>query len=211
MRPLRLPTPAGGFCFARNTLPCEPPSFPPDLIRDVASRRTFAIISHPDAGQDDADREAAAVRRRDPAGRHGQVAQERASCDVRLDGGREAARHLGDELGDAIPVRRAHGEPARHARPRGLLRGHVPRADRRRRSRHGHRRGEGCRSADDQAARRVPPARHADHHVRQQDGPRGARAAGAARPRSSRCCSSTARRSPGRSAWARRSAASTIC
>ena len=27
------------------------PSFPPDLLRDVASRRTFAIISHPDAGK----------------------------------------------------------------------------------------------------------------------------------------------------------------
>ena len=25
--------------------------FPPDLIRDVARRRTFAIISHPDAGK----------------------------------------------------------------------------------------------------------------------------------------------------------------
>jgi peptide chain release factor 3 len=24
--------------------------FPPDLVRDVALRRTFAIISHPDAG-----------------------------------------------------------------------------------------------------------------------------------------------------------------
>ena len=27
------------------------PTFPPDLVRDVASRRTFAIISHPDAGK----------------------------------------------------------------------------------------------------------------------------------------------------------------
>jgi len=27
------------------------PSFPPDLLRDVAKRRTFAIISHPDAGK----------------------------------------------------------------------------------------------------------------------------------------------------------------
>ena len=25
--------------------------FPPDLLRDVARRRTFAIISHPDAGK----------------------------------------------------------------------------------------------------------------------------------------------------------------
>ena len=27
------------------------PSLPPDLVRDVAKRRTFAIISHPDAGK----------------------------------------------------------------------------------------------------------------------------------------------------------------
>ena len=27
------------------------PSYPPDLVRDVAKRRTFAIISHPDAGK----------------------------------------------------------------------------------------------------------------------------------------------------------------
>ena len=25
--------------------------FPPDLVRDVALRRTFAIITHPDAGK----------------------------------------------------------------------------------------------------------------------------------------------------------------
>jgi peptide chain release factor 3 len=29
----------------------DQPSFPPDLLRDVAKRRTFAIISHPDAGK----------------------------------------------------------------------------------------------------------------------------------------------------------------
>ncbi len=29
----------------------SPSSFPPDLVRDVARRRTFAIISHPDAGK----------------------------------------------------------------------------------------------------------------------------------------------------------------
>src|SRR6202162_4241136 len=27
-------------------------TFPPDLVRDVAQRRTFAIISHPDAGKE---------------------------------------------------------------------------------------------------------------------------------------------------------------
>ena len=135
----------------------------------------------PGRGQDDAHRKAAALRRRDPDGGHRQGAQERAPRDVGLDGGGKAARHLGDELGDAVRVRRPHDQPARHARPRGLLRGHLSRADRGRRGGHGDRRGQGCRGADDQAARGVPAARHADHHVRQQDGPRGARAAGAAR------------------------------
>ena len=39
---------AGGVCFpaAMNTV-----NFPADLVRDVAKRRTFAIISHPDAGK----------------------------------------------------------------------------------------------------------------------------------------------------------------
>jgi len=39
---------AGGIAFqAMNS----PQPFPPDLLRDVAKRRTFAIISHPDAGK----------------------------------------------------------------------------------------------------------------------------------------------------------------
>ena len=43
-RSRRLPLPAGGIFYER-------PHFPPDLVRDVATRRTFAIISHPDAGK----------------------------------------------------------------------------------------------------------------------------------------------------------------
>ena len=39
------------FLFSRATLSMRAPSFPPDLVRDVARRRTFAIISHPDAGK----------------------------------------------------------------------------------------------------------------------------------------------------------------
>src|SRR5213078_1099998 len=42
--------------FRRSMRPLAPypmnaPSFPADLVRDVAQRRTFAIISHPDAGK----------------------------------------------------------------------------------------------------------------------------------------------------------------
>jgi peptide chain release factor 3 len=39
---------AGGFYFGRLV---NASSFPADLVRDVARRRTFAIISHPDAGK----------------------------------------------------------------------------------------------------------------------------------------------------------------
>jgi peptide chain release factor 3 len=54
----RLPDPAGGFCFcakasasAAHPEPMDKIAFPSDLVRDVAKRRTFAIISHPDAGK----------------------------------------------------------------------------------------------------------------------------------------------------------------
>jgi peptide chain release factor 3 len=39
------------------------------VAQEAARRRTFAIIAHPDAGQDHADGEAAAEGRRHPAGR----------------------------------------------------------------------------------------------------------------------------------------------
>jgi peptide chain release factor 3 len=59
----RLPLPAGGFLFfvehgtarRRSARACCYPmnatTLPADLVRDVARRRTFAIISHPDAGK----------------------------------------------------------------------------------------------------------------------------------------------------------------
>ena len=47
----RLPSPAGGFCFAMPDFAMNETSFSADLVRDVARRRTFAIISHPDAGK----------------------------------------------------------------------------------------------------------------------------------------------------------------
>ena len=41
--------------------------------------------------------------------------------------------------------------------------------------RHGDRRRQGHRAAHAEAVRGLPPARHPDRHLRQQDGPRGAR------------------------------------
>ena len=153
------------------------PSLPPDLLRDVAQRRTFAIISHPDAGKTTLTEKlllfggaiqlAGTVKARKSA-RH-------ATSDWM-----EVEKQRGISVTSSVmqfDVRRPHDQPARHAGPPGLLRGHLPRADRGRRRGDGDRRREGRRGADDQAARGVPAARHADHHVRQQDGPRGARAA----------------------------------
>ena len=199
------------FLFWGTEVSMNAATFPADLVRDVAKPPHVRDHFASGRGQDHADREAAAVRRRDPAGRHGEGAQERAPRDVGLDGSRKAARHFGHELGDAVRLRRPHDQPARHAGPPGFLRGHVPRADRRRRGGDGHRRGQGRGGADDQAARGVPAAQHADHHVRQQDGPRSARAAGAARGDRVGAGDRLRADHAGRSAWARRSAACSTC
>ena len=97
-------------------------------------------------------------------------AQERPPRDFRLAGDREAARHLGGQLSDAVHLRRLRDQPARYPRPPGFFRGHLPRADRGGRGGDGGGRGQGRGSADHQAAGSVPPAQHADHHLHQQDG-----------------------------------------
>ena len=131
--------------------------------------------------QDHADREAAAVRRRDPARRRGQGARRSPARAQRLDEGRARARHLGDDVGDDVRLRGLHVQPARHAGPRGLQRGHLPHADRGRLGGHGDRRREGHRDPDPQAVRGLPAARRADRDVHQQDGSRGPRSVRAAR------------------------------
>ena len=157
----------------------------------IARRRTFAIISHPDAGKTTLTEKlllfggaiqlAGAVKAR---GEHRRAR-------VGLDEGRARARHLGHHVGDDVRLRRLHVQPARHARPRGFLRGHLPHADRRRLGGDGDRRRQGHRDADAQAVRGLPPARRADHHLHQQDGPRRPRPVRAARRDRARACSST--------------------
>ncbi len=127
-------------------------------------------------GQDHADREAAAVRRRDPDGGCGEGPQSEPTREIRLDAARAGARHLGNLVGDAVPLRRRAHQPARHAGSRGLLRGHVSNADGGRQRAHGDRRGERRRGADDQAHGGVPSANHADHQLREQARPRRPRA-----------------------------------
>ena len=131
--------------------------------------------------QDDADREAAAVRGRDRAGRRRARPQGPPARDVRLDGARAAARHLDHVRRARVRARRAAHVAPRHAGPQGLQRRHVSRAHRRRQRGDGDRRGQRRRGADAQAVRGVPPAPAADSHLHQQVRPSGegsARAAG---------------------------------
>ena len=119
---------------------------------------------------------------------------------VGLDGARAAARHLDHLDRAAVPVPRLRRQPARHARPPRLLRGHLPGAGRRRRRGHGARRGQGHRAPDAQAVRGVPGARPAAAHLHQQVGPARAATRSSCSTRSRRRSASRPRRSPGRSA-----------
>ena len=76
-------------------------SRPLSIAREVERRRTFAIISHPDAGKTTHDREAPALRRCAARGRRGAGQESGAKhADQRLARAGEAARHLGQQLGD---------------------------------------------------------------------------------------------------------------
>ena len=122
--------------------------------------------------QDHADRKAAAVRRRHQLRRPGQGQGRAAQHPLRLDEDRARARHLGGHLGDDLRVRGPGLQSSGHAGPRGLQRGHLSHADRGRFRGHGDRRRQGHRGAHAQAVRGLPSARHPDHHLHQQDGPR---------------------------------------
>ena len=96
--------------------PIDRPPIDESARDEVARRRTFAIISHPDAGKTTlteklllfggAIQMAGTVKGR-KAARHATSDWMRA---------RAAARHLGDLERDAVPLRGAHRQPARHAR-----------------------------------------------------------------------------------------------
>ena len=90
-------------------------------------------------------------------------------------------------------------------------RGHLPHADGGRRRGDGAGRRQGHRGADPEAVRGLPPARHPDRHLHQQDGPRGAATRSSCSTRSRRSWRSTRRRSTGRSAAAGDSTACSTC
>ena len=164
------------------------------LAREVARRRTFAIISHPDAGKTTLTEKlllyagaielAGAVRgRQDPAARR-----------LRLDGDGAAARHLDQRRGARVRARRAPRHAARHAGPPGLQRRHLPHAARRRQRRDGARRRQGHRAADAQAVRGLPRARPAGAHLHQQARSAGDAIRSSCSTRSSACSASRPRR-----------------
>jgi hypothetical protein len=126
----------------------------------------------PRRGQDDADREVPALRRRDPDGRTGARQGRGAAHALGLHEDGAGSRHLGLRLGHVVRFRQVPLQPRRHARPLGFLRGHLSHADRRGRRDHGHRRGQGRGKPDAEAVRGLPPARPADPDLLQQDGPR---------------------------------------
>ena len=164
-------------------VPVRAPGWPQPLAARRRDRAPAHLRHHlaPGRRQDHADRKAPAVRRRHPARRPRQGQAQPPHHPVRLDGDREGARHLGRHLGDDLRIRQPRLQPARHAGPRGLFRGHLPHADRGRFRRHGDRRGEGHRGAHPQAVRGLPASRHPDRHLHQQDGPREPRSVRSAR------------------------------
>ena len=152
-----------------------------EIKREVSKRRTFAIISHPDAGKTTLTEKlllyGGAIHL---AGSVKRVAGA-PSDHERLDGDRAPARHLDLHQRAAVRVRGPSHEPARHPRPQRLQRGHLPHPRRRGFGGHAHRQRQGRRAADHQAVSGLPDARHPDHHLHQQDGPPRPTAARAAR------------------------------
>src|SRR5690606_28586999 len=95
---------AGSAAVPTRRAPLIDPTWPRSLVLYALPARTPArrrkaphLRDHvpPRRGQDHAHRETAAVRRRDPARRHGEGAQIGAPRHLRLDGGGKAARHFG--------------------------------------------------------------------------------------------------------------------
>ncbi len=143
-------------------------------------RRTFAIISHPDAGKTTLTEKlllfGGAIHLAGEVKARGQARRARSDW-MKI----EQQRGI-SVTSSVMTFERAfegvgghHLQPARHAGPRGLFRRHLSHADRGRLRRDGDRRRQGHRAADAQAVRGLPAALGADHHLRQQGRPRGAR------------------------------------
>ena len=85
-----------------------------DVLQQVEKRRTFAIISHPDAGKTTITEKLLLGQGLECGDREREeVGQIR---DVRLDGTREVAGHFDHDVSDAVPVPGSDSQPAGHAR-----------------------------------------------------------------------------------------------
>ena len=73
-----------------------------DLKQEIERRRTFAIISHPDAGKTTLTEKLLLYGGAIAARGLGQGQGERAPRGLGLDGNRKAARHLGHVVGHAV-------------------------------------------------------------------------------------------------------------
>ncbi len=74
-------------------------------LSETRRRRTFAIVSHPDAGKTTLTEKLLLFGGAIQMAGSVKGAQGGAPCDLRLDGAGKGARHLGDLVGDAVPVR----------------------------------------------------------------------------------------------------------
>ena len=156
-------------------------SDPLSLARAVEKRRTFAIISHPDAGKTTLTEKLLLYG--GAINTAGQVAARRRARSATSDW-MELERERGISITSTVlqfPYQRPHDQPARHARPPRFRRGHVPHAAGRRQRRHADRRRQRRRAADEKAVRDLPRAPDSALHVHQQDGPAQPRPARAAR------------------------------
>ena len=134
------------------------PPWPPRLetrpAARIAKRKTFAIISHPDAGKTTLTEKLLLY-----------------GGAIQLAGAVKAKRGAPPAVSDWMEMEQERGisiassvlqfayrglhQPGRHARPRRLQRGHLPRAQRHRRRHHAPRLREGGRAADQEALPRL--------------------------------------------------------
>ena len=161
-------------------------STPSAIAAETARRRTFAIISHPDAGKTTLTEKlllfAGAIHIA------GSVKARKATRHATSDW-MEIEKQRGISVASSVMQMEYRGHVINlldTPGPPGLLRRHLSRAHGGRRGADGDRLGERRGSADDPPPRSLPRAQHADHHVHQQAGPRrqgAARAPGRDRAR----------------------------
>ena len=196
--------------FAASSAPAPAPMS--DILDQLRKRRTFAIISHPDAGKTTLTEKLLLYGGAIQLAGHGEGPQEprsHATSDWM-----EMEKQRGISITSSVmqfPYGDCDRQPARHPGPRGLLRGHLPHPDRRRLRRDGDRRGQGRGGADHQAHRRSagcatsPSSPSSTSWTGRRETP------SSCSTRSSRCSGIHAPRSPGPSARASASRGSTTC